>query len=138
MVCYNSMSPLRSSDSILSSSSASFSFYALLFFLLHATPLLFNFSSAFYTMCCLCILFTAPQISPSDYALRLVLPTCITLEKAHSLLCSSCLSHAKFSSRSLLQLFIFSSGYSESVHHQWSLSKDSLASLVVVNLRILC
>jgi hypothetical protein len=132
MVCYNSISP------ILYFSFASFNFYALLFFLLRSTPLLFIFSSTLYTLCCLCILFTVPWISPSDYALCLVLPTCITLEKEHSLLCSSCLSHAKFSMRSSLQLFIFSGGYSESVHHQWLLSKDSLASLAVVTLCLLC
>jgi hypothetical protein len=42
---------------------------------------LFRFSYAFYAMCYLCILFTTPQISPSNYALRLVLPTCITLRE---------------------------------------------------------
>jgi hypothetical protein len=81
MVCYNSMSPLPSLASILCFSSSSFSFYALLFFLLRSTHLLFNFSSTFYTMCCLCILFVAPQTSPLDYALCLILPTCITLRE---------------------------------------------------------
>jgi hypothetical protein len=48
--------------------------------------LLFILSSSFYAMCCLCILFTAPSISPSDYALCLILPTCITLREIPCLL----------------------------------------------------
>jgi hypothetical protein len=51
MVCYSSMSPLPSSTSILCSSSASFCFYALLFFLLHSQHPLFSFSSTFYALC---------------------------------------------------------------------------------------
>jgi hypothetical protein len=46
-----------------------------------AQHMLFIFSSSFYTLCFLCILFTAPWISPLDYELRLILPTCITIEK---------------------------------------------------------
>jgi hypothetical protein len=94
--------------------------------------LLFMFSSAFYALCCICILLTMPLISPLVYAHRLLLPTCITIEKSHSLLFSACFSHTKSSSQSSSQLFIFSCSYTESVHHQWSLSKDSLDSLVVI------
>jgi hypothetical protein len=93
--------------------------------------------SSFYTLCCLCMLFTVPHISPSYYALCLILPTCITIEKDFSLLCSACISHTKFSTRSSPQLFVFSGGYSEYVHHQWLLSKYSLASLAVITLHIL-
>jgi hypothetical protein len=98
------------------------------------------------------MLFTAPPISPSYYALRLFLLTYLTIEKALSLLCSACLSHAKFSlpdhhdssSSSLVvilnlfiisgcypkipwllwqsQLFVFSVNYSQSFWLLWLLS----------------
>jgi hypothetical protein len=134
MVCYSSMSPLPlqllCSVPLLYSSLLSALFphshtsIQLLFFL--------------YTLCCLCMLYTAPLISSSGPVHGHILPTCITLEKTHTLLCSACLSHAKSSARSSSQLFIFSGGYVESVHHQWSLSKDSLASLAVTTLHLLC
>jgi hypothetical protein len=81
MVCYSSMTPLLSSNSILCFSSTSFSFYAFLCFFLHTTFTLFNFSSSFYALCCLCILFTMPPISTSVSPKRLLLLTCLILNK---------------------------------------------------------
>jgi hypothetical protein len=110
MVCYNSKSPLPSSASILCSaayasilcslsSSAQRTYVHLLFCL--------------YALCCLCILYTTPLISTSGTTpLRLLLPTCITIEEAHSVLCFACISHVESSARSSCKLFIFSGRYS--------------------------
>jgi hypothetical protein len=74
MVCYNSMTPLPLPTSILCSASilCSFSYCAHRFC---STSL-----SWFYTLCCLCMLYTASLISTSGTALRLCLLTDITLE----------------------------------------------------------
>ena len=139
MVCYNSMSHLPSSSSILGSTSSSFSFYALLFFLLPSTP--------HHVQLLFCLLCYVLPLHPLHYTIDLPfilctasLPTHIPHHKKITLssLFYMYFSHQFLSTRSSWKLFVFSGGYSKSVHHQWSLSKYSLASLAVATLRLLC
>jgi hypothetical protein len=130
MVCYNSMSPLPSSTSMLCSASASFCFYALLCFLLCSTPPVVQL--LFFLLCSVLPLHALhlPLISPSGYALCLILPTCITFEK-NSLSSLFCMSfshssplpdHHSNSSSSLvviLNLFIISGRYPKILWLLW-------------------
>jgi hypothetical protein len=113
MVFYSSMSPLPSLASILCSLLHRLASMLYSFSSCAQQSLMFNLLSSFYSLWFFFMLFTAPWISPSYYALCLILPTCITLEKTHSVICSACLSHANFSARSSSQLFVFSGGYSK-------------------------
>jgi hypothetical protein len=132
MVCYSSMSLLPTSTSMLYSASILCSFFCCTHF--SSVQLLF----ILYTLRCLCMLYTAPLISSSVPVHGHLLPTCLTLEKAHNILCFACLSHVESSSCSPFELFVFPGGYVVSVHHQLPLSKDSLASLEVTTLHLLC
>jgi hypothetical protein len=119
-------------------SSASSSFYysfSLLYFALSLVvkSLLFVLLLFFlYTLYCLCMLYTVPLISSSGHVHSHILPTCITIEKACYLLCSAYFPQLESSARSSCKLFIFPGYYDVCFHHQWLLSKDYLASLVVI------
>jgi hypothetical protein len=102
MVCYSSMSPQPSSTSMLCSTSASFCFYALLFFLLRTSPL-FNFSSAFYALCIHCIPF---HCTSSLLLFCCLLPPSMLMHQFPKSTFSACLYHAKSSARSSWQLFV--------------------------------
>jgi hypothetical protein len=103
MVCYSSMSPLPSSASMLCSASASFCFYALLFFLLATHTLSVHFSSTFYALCIHCI----PLCCTSSLLLFCcLLPPSTLMHQFPKSTFSACLYHAKSSARSSWQLFV--------------------------------
>jgi hypothetical protein len=122
MVCYSSITPLPSLASILCSSSASFNFYALLFFFLCTTLTIFIFSSSFYAMCFLFILFIVPLISTSDSPQCIILPTCLILQK---MLCLFSILHVIHTSRRLPNHHTNSS-------YSLAIIQGSLASLAVI------
>jgi hypothetical protein len=102
MVCYNSMSPLPSSTSILCSTSASFCFYALLFFLLHSPP-----CSTSLLPFMLCAYICIPLRCTSSLLLFCcLLPPSTLMHQFPKSTFSACLYHAKSSARSSWQLFV--------------------------------
>jgi hypothetical protein len=139
MVCYKSMSPLPSSASILCSTSSPFIFYALFCFFIVQLLCFSLFPPALNTTSCstsllpfmLCVSSSSSSlrhdISPSDYALRLVLPTCIILRET---LCLFSILHVFHTSSHLPDHHVNSSSSMDVI-------QGSLASLAVI-LRIFC
>jgi uncharacterized membrane protein YoaK (UPF0700 family) len=115
-------------------------FVLLLCLCMHTLTFSSSLRYAFFSMSFFCVLCSVHHFHSLHYASSMCFISCAQLassrmnyyqNKKPSLLCFAYIYHSKSSAISYTQLFILSSDYTKFVIHQWSLSRDSLASLEV-------